>query len=241
MPVRQNKNSKLFVIGGPYAYGEIPGVQAFGYDPQRKLERRGNNTFSGDGPVAITDSFEGVTGSFDAEGVDAEKAVLAYASRQALSTFISYHPVNNMPVYIVAKNFDDDGVTPLGCDFVDTAKIGSLKRGVITGNAQFPFEALKYKEVFDKEIIIQEFPGNATPVTVLTLSATAAALKDKSGADYYALAVLKQTSGTTVVKRLLKAAVAAAGYYSETSSAVTLAAGDGLTAADKGLVIWVKA
>ena len=241
MPVRQNKNSKLFIIGGPYAHGEIPGVQAFGYDPQRKLERRGTNTFSGDGPVAITDNFEGVTGSFDVEGAGAEKAVLAYATRQALASFVSYHPSNNMPVFLVAKSYDDDGVTPLGCDFIDTAKIGSLKRGVITGNAQFPFEALNYKEVFNKEIIIQEFPGNATPVTVLTLSGAAQALKDKSGADYYALAVLKQASGSTAVKRLLKNGTAATGYFSETSSAVTLHSTDGLTATDKALIIWVKA
>lgn len=241
MPVRQNKNSKLFVIGGPYAYGEIPGVQAFGYDPQRKLERRGNNSFSGDGPIAVTDNFEGVTGSLDVEGVDGEKAVMAYASMQALPDFVSYHPNNNFPVYLVAKNFADDGTTPLSCDFVDTAKIGSLKRGVITGAAQFPFEALKYREVFDKEIIIQEFAGNATPVTALNLSSTAQALKDKAGADYYALAVLKQAQNSTTVKRLLKAATAAAGYYSETSSAITLAAADGLAATEKGLVIWVKA
>ena len=241
MPVRQNKNSKLYVIGGPHAYGEIPGVQAFGYDPQRRLERRGINTFSGDGPVAITDNFEGVTGSFDVDGVDAEKAVMAYAARVAVTSFVSYTPSSNMPVYIVAKNYDDDGVTPLGCDFVDTAKIGTLRRGVITGNAQFPFEALKYQEVFDKEIVIEEFAGDVTPVTALTLSNTAAALKDKSGNDYYALAVLTQTQNSTVVKRLLRAATAAAGYFSETSSAVTLHADDGLGSNEKALVVYVKA
>ena len=241
MPVRQNKNSKLFLIGGPYSYGEVPGVQAFGYSPQRTLQRRGINTFSGDGPVAITDNYEGVTGSFDVEGTDAEKAVMAYASRQALDAFVSYHPSNNMPLYIVAKNYDDDGVTPIGCDFVDTAKLGTMQRGVQTGNAQFPFEALNYKEVFDKEIIIQEFPGNETPVTALTLSGTAAALKDKAGATYYALLVLKQTASSTAVKRLARADTAAAGKYSETTSAITLHTSDGLTATDKALVVWVKA
>ncbi len=241
MSVRQNKNSKLFIIGGPYAHGEIPGVQAFGYDPQRKLERRGMNTFSGDGPVAITDNFEGVTGSFDVDGVEGETAVMAYASMQAVTGFVSYHPNHNYPLYLVAKNFADDGVTPLSCDFIDTAKIGTLKRGVITGAAQFPFEALKYREVFGKEIIIQNFAGNATPVTALTLSATAKALEDKDGNDFYALAVLIQTEGTTTVRRLEKATVAAAGFYSETSSAVTLATGDGLTATQKALVVWVKA
>lgn len=241
MPVRQNKNSKLFIVGGPYAYGEIPGVQAFGYDPQRKLERRGMNTFSGDGPVAITDQFEGVTGSFDVEGIDGETAVMAYASMQAIEDFVSYHPNANYPIYLVAKNFADDGSTPLSCDFIDTAKIGSLKRGVITGNAQFPFEALKYREVFGKEIIIQEFAGNATPVTALTLSSTAKALEDKGGNDYYALAVLIQSQNTTTVRRLAKATVAAVGFYSETASAITLATEDGLTATQKALVIWVKA
>ncbi|MTI83436.1 MAG: hypothetical protein FH756_05895 [Firmicutes bacterium] len=240
MPVRQNKNSKLFVIGGPNAYGEIPGVQAFGYDPQRTLQRRGTNTFSGDGPVAITDNFEGVTGSFDIEGVEGEKAVMAYAARQDLTTFVSYHPSNNMPVYIVAKNFDDDGVTPLSCDFIDTAKIGTLRRGVITNAAQFPFEALKYKEVFDNEIVIEEFDGAATPVTDLTLSGTATALKDKDGNTYYALLVLKQTSGGTV-ERLELADVAADGYYSETETAITLSTDDGLNTDDKALVVYVKA
>ncbi|HBX22672.1 MAG TPA: hypothetical protein DEF34_03390 [Desulfotomaculum sp.] len=241
MPVRQNKNSELHVIGGPFAYGEIPGVQAFGYDPQRTLQRRGNNTFSGDGPVAITDNFEGVTGSFDVEGVDGEKAVMAYAARQALASFVSGHPTSNMPVFIVAKNFDDDKVTPLGCDFIDTAKIGTLRRGVITGAAQFPFEALNYREVFDKEILIEEVAGAATPVTALTLGETAAALKDKDGNDYYALAVLIQTQDSAVVKRLLKAETAVAGYFSETSTAITLHADDGLAATDKALVVYVKA
>lgn len=242
MPVRQNKNSKLFIIGAPMAYGEIPGVQAFGYDPQRRLERRGINTFSGDGPVAITDSFEGVTGSFDVEGVDGEKAVMAYASRQDLTSFVSYVPTKNMPVYIVTKNFDDDGVTPLGCDFVDTAKIGTLRRGVITNNAQFPFEALGYKEVFGKEILIEEFDGDATtPVTTLTLGNTAAALKDKDGNDYYALLVLRQTSGSIAVERLTKAATASDGKYSETSTAITLATEDALAGGDKALVVYAKA
>jgi len=240
MPVRQNKNSKLFIIGSPNAYGEIPGVQAFGYDPQRTLQRRGINTFSGDGPVAITDNFEGVTGSFDVEGVDGEKAVMAYAARQALTSFVSYHPSNNMPVYIVAKNFDDDGVTPLSCDFIDTAKIGTLRRGVITSAAQFPFEALNYKEVFGKEIVIEEFEGAATPVTSLTLGNTAAALKDKDGNDYYALLVLRQVSGSTAVERLKKADTASDGYYSETSTAITLSTEDGLATGDKALVVYVK-
>lgn len=248
--LRQNKNSKLYLIGGPFAYGEIPGVQAFGYDPQRKLERRGTNTFFGDGPVGITDNFEGVTGQFEVEGADAEKAIMAYASRQALANFVSYHPSNNMPLFIVAKCFDDDGVTPLGCDFIDTAKIGTLKRGVVTGNAQFPFEALNYKEVFDKEIVIEEFNGSASPVVSLaTASDTntpAVALEDKAGATYYALAVLIQTNaGTKIVSRLLKAAAAAPGYFSEAVAAgkltITLHADDGLSTGEKALVVYAKA
>ena len=241
MPVRQNKNSKLFLIGGPYAHGEVPGVQAFGYDPQRRLERRGQNTFSGDGPIAITDNFDGVTGSFDVDGVNAEKVVMAITSMQPITDFVSYHPSATFPVFIVAKNFNDDGVTPLGCDFIDTAKLGNLQRGVRTGNIQFPFEALTYKEIFNKEIVIQEFPGGATPVTALTLSSAAAPLKNKAGAEYFALAVLKQASGQTTVKRLLKAVTAAPGFFSETSSAITLGTTDGLGTTDKALVIFVKA
>ena len=250
MSVRQNKNSKLFLIGGPFTYGEVPGIQAFGYEPQRKLERRGTNTFSGDGPVAITDTFEGVTGTFEVEGTDAERAVMAYASRQALATFASYHPSNNMPVFIVAQCFDDDGVTPIGCDFIDTAKIGTLSRGVQTGNAKFPFEALNYKEVFGKEIVIEEFDGSASPVVSLaTASDTntpAVALEDKAGGTYYALAVLIQTNvGTKIVTRLLKAAAAAPGYFSEAVASgkltITLHADDGLTTGEKALVVYAKA
>lgn len=248
MALRQNKNSKLFVIGGPQVWGEVPGVQAFAYDPQRTLQRRGTNTFSGDGPVGITDNFEGVTGQFEVEGVDAEKAVMAYASRQALDAFVSYHPSSNMPVFIVAKCFDDDGKTPIGCDFIDTAKIGTLTRGVQTGNARFPFEALNYKEVFDKEIVIESFTGNATPVVALaTASDTdspAAELKDKDGTAYYALAVLIQEGDSTVVRRLERATTAAAGYFSEAVATgkltITLHADDGLDATDKALVIYAK-
>lgn len=248
--LRQNKNSKLFLIGGPFCYGEIPGVQAFGYDPQRTLQRRGTNTFSGDGPVGITDNFEGVTGQFEVDGVDAEKAVMAYASRQLLSSFASYHPSNNMPVFIVAKCFDDDGVTPIGCDFIDNAKIGTLTRGVQTGNARFPFEALNYKEIFDNEIVIEEFDGSASPVVSLaTASDTnspAVALENKAGVTYYALAVLIQTnSGTKIVSRLLKAAAAAPGYFSEAVASgkltITLHADDGLTTGEKALVVYAKA
>jgi|GEM_PF-2275311 len=248
--LRQNKNSRLFIIGGPFAYGEIPGVQAFAYDPQRTLQRRGTNTFSGDGPVAITDNFEGVTGTFEVDGVDAEKAVMAYASRQQLSSFTSYHPSNNMPVFMVAKCFDDDGVTPLGCDFIDEAKIGTLTRGVQTGNARWPFEALNYKEVFGNEIVIEAFDGSGTPVVSLaTTSDTnspAVALEDKAGNTYYALAVLIQTNaGTKIVKRLQRAVAAAPGYFSEAVAAgkltITLHADDGLTTGEKALVVYPKA
>lgn len=247
--LRQNKNSKLYVIGGPQNWGEVPGVQAFGYDPQRTLQRRGTNTFSGDGPVGITDNFEGVTGQFEVEGVDAEKAVMAYASRQALTSFVSYHPSNNMPVFIVAKCYDDDGVTPIGCDFIDTAKIGTLTRGVQTGNARFPFEALNYKEVFDKEIVIEEFDGAAVDVVSLATDSDtdspAVGLKDKAGNTYYAIAVLIQAADSTVVSRLEKATVAAAGYFSEAVASgqltVTLHADDGLGVGEKALVVYAKA
>ena len=246
--VKQNKNTQLFLIGGPYCHGEVPGVQKFSYDPQRKLTRRGTNTFFGDGPVAITDNYEGVTGNFETDGAEGEQTVLAFASRQAVADFVSYHPSNNMPVYIVNKAFEDDGVTPLGCDFIDTAKIGSLKRGVLDGNAVFPFEALNYKEVFGKEIIIEEFPGNATPVVSLATDSDsdnpAVQLEGRGSATYYALAVLKQESGSKIVTRLKKAQTAASGYYSEAVSTgaltITLHADDGLGADEKALVIYAR-
>ena len=240
MPIRQNKNSHLILIGAPYAWGEIPGVMVFGYDPQRKVERWGFVP-ADTGPVLVNSSYEGVTGSFGVEGSDGEKAVLAYAARQSISSFVSYCSSVNLPIYLVAKTFDDDGVTPIGCDFIDTAKLGGMKRGVNSDVVSFPFEAKDYVEVFGKEIVVKEFPGSATLVTSLPFTTTAQALTDKNGSAYYALSVLRQTSGSTLVTRLRKAAAAAAGYYSETSSGITLAAAAGLAVADKALAIYVKA
>ena len=248
MAVQQNKNSKLFLVGGPLSWGEVPGVQAFGYDPQRTLQRRGTQTFSGDGPVAITDNFEGVTGTIEVDGADAVKAIQAYASRQSLTDFVSYVPSHNMPLFIVAQSFDDDGKTPLICDFIDSAKIGTMTRGVQTGNSRFPFEALNYKEVFDNVIVMEEFKGNATPVVALATDSDtdnpAAAFKTKAGDTYYALAVLIQKTGSTVVKRLFKAETAAKGYFSEAQAngalTITLHADDGLGADETALVIYAK-
>ncbi|MBC9783548.1 hypothetical protein H1S01_03350 [Heliobacterium chlorum] len=241
MGLRQNKNSHLFMIGGPYAWGEIPDTQAFGFDPQRKVERRGNNTFGGRGPVAITDNYEGVTGSFEVEGTRGEKTALAYANRKQPSAFINDPPHTNMPIYLVSKDFDDDGVTPLGGSVIDTAKIGNKQRGVRTGNVQFPFEALTYAEVFDKEIIIQEFDGEATAVTTLDLSDDAAPLDDGNGGTFYAILVLIQAQNSKQVKRLTKGTAAAAGVYTETASAITLHSSDGLGPNTKAIVVYAKA
>jgi len=68
---------------------------------------------------------------------------------------------------------------------------------------------------------------------------TAAAWLDENAASRYALLVLKYKDSDKTVKRMELATVAAAGYYSETGSAVTLAAADGLAASDKAVVVYL--
>lgn len=228
----QNPNSHLTLIGAPYAWGELPGVQAFGYNQLRTVTRRGTKTFGTAGPSGITKNYEGVSGTFDVEGTDGENAVLAYASRTALASFVSYDPVAGlMPAYLVANIFDDDGETPLRSHLVYNAELGQLARGLPDNARQFSFEALKAREFAGKQIIVQEFNGNATPVTALTLSSTA--LQDPVTGNY-ALLVLRQASSATKVVTVLKKTT----DYTETGTAVTLVSG--LTTNEKALVFFVK-
>lgn len=228
----QTPNSHLILIGSPNTQGEIPGVQAFGYNQLRTVTRRGTKTFGTAGPAGITKNYEGVSGSFDVEGVDGENAVLAYASRTALGSFITFDPVAGlMPAYLVANIFDNDGTTPLRSHLVSGVELGQLPRGLPDNARQFSFEALKGREFAGKQLVVQTFDGAASPVTTLTLSSTA--IQDPVD-SVYALLVLRQASSSTKVVSVLKKTT----DYTETATALTLLSG--LATGEKALVVFMK-
>lgn len=252
----QKRNAQLHIISSPAIItgtftdsagvtaamlaNAIPGVTDFGYDHELGVERRGKGQFGANKPVGITDEYGGIKGNFDVEGTDGEKAALAALNRIARASYVNanYNKLNE--VFILANVTADDGAA-LAAHFCDTCKVDSVPKKVGPEAKRFSFQGIIARDFAGKKIRYHVVNGNATPVTALSYPTgeTAAAWTDENGVSRYALLVLKYKDTDKTVKRLELAAAAAAGYYSETGSAVTIHADDGLAASDKAVVVYL--
>jgi len=214
----------------------IPGITDFGYDHELGVERRGKGQFGLNKPVGITDEYGGIKGSFDVEGTDGEKAVLAAINRIARSSFVNGHYNKLYEFFILANVTTDDGVA-LNAHFCDTCKIDASPKKISPDAKRISFQGIIGQDFAGKKIRYMVVDGAATPVTALNFVDTPAAWIDENGVTRYALLVLKYSSNTNT--RLYRAAAAAAGYYSETDSAVTLHADNGLGTGEKALVAYL--
>lgn len=256
MPFELKRNAQLHIISSPAIVtgvftasadvtaamlaNAIPGVTDLGYDHQLGVEVRGKGQFGANKPVGITEEYGGIKGSLDVEGTDGEKAVLAAVSRIARASYVNanYNKLNE--IFILANVTADDGAA-LAAHFLDTLKIDSVPKKVGPDAKRFSFQGIIGRDFAGKKLRYHVIPGNAVPVTALTYPTgeTAAFWSDENGQTRYALLVLRFNGADSTVKRLQLATTAAAGYYSETGSAVTLAVADGLAAADKALVAYL--
>lgn len=224
-------NAELHLIFGPYAVQQkVPGVTGFQHTPEQTVTRRGANNFGNTGPVAITDNYQGETGSITVEGTEAERIIAALLGGVDPATLaFTDDPKVRFPLFIVSNAYDDDNTTPVKGSFVHYAKFENTPRPVGPDARSYNFQAMRSKDVFGKAIAIQVFDGNAVPVTALTLASQAMADNDNS----FALLVLRQTQGTKTVTVLKKTT-----DYTETNSVITLLSG--LTATEKALVVYIK-
>lgn len=229
MPIEQPKVAELHLIFGPYAYyDKVPGVTGFTYTDEAEVTRRGAGNFGNNGPLEITESYQGVAGSFTIEGSEGEDIVQAIISGVDPSTFTVDNPKKRFPFYIIGNAYEEDGTTPLRGHFINFAKIAGTPAQIGPDARTYNFQGKTSKRSKGRKMAYQVFNGNATPVTVLTL--TNAALQDDD--SNYALLVLRQTQGTKTVKILKKTT-----DYTETSSAITLISG--LTATEKAIVVYI--
>lgn len=231
MQIEQLANAELHIVFGPQALSQkVPGVTAFQHTAEQTVTRRGQNNMGNSGPVAITDQYQGETGSVTIEGADGDKILSALLNGVDPTTFVMDSPKTRYPLYLVSNAYDEDGVTPLAGHFVDYAKFENNPRPVGPDARSHNFQAILGKVFYGKKIIVQVFPGNAVPVTALALSDTAMADPEDGS---FAMLVLKQTAGNKTVTRLKKTT-----DYTETSGVVTLLVGIGAT--EKALVVFVK-
>ena len=256
MPFELNRNAQFHIITsagiltGTFADSAgvtaamlancIPGITDFGYDHELGVERKGEGQFGVNKPIDLTDSYKGIKGTFTAEGSEGEKAVLAALAGVARSSFVNAVYNKMRKAYLVANITDDDG-SPLNAHFCDTVKIEMASKAIGGDQAhKYPFQGIWGQDFPGHKLRYFVMNGNATPVTALTFPTgeTPVAWLDENKASRYALLVLRFAGATSTDKRLLYATAAAAGYYSETSTAVTLATGDGLAATDKALVVY---
>lgn len=229
--IEQAKVAELHLIFGPYAaYSDVPGVTDFKYNDEANVTRRGQDNFGNQGPLAITDSYQGVSGSFSLEGSAAEDILQAIISGTPPASFAVDNPKKRYPFYIISNAYEEDDVTPLRGHFINYAKLSGTPAMVGPDARTYNFQAKSSKRAKGKKILYQVFDGNATPVTVLTLSSSALADDDGN----YALLVLRQTESTKTVSILQKTT-----HYTEAAGAITLLSG--LTATEKALVIFIAA
>ncbi len=256
MPFEMKRNGQLHlfttpaIITGTFAdstsvtaamlANAIPGVTDFGYDHELGVERKGKGQFGANKPVGIVDEYGGIKGNFDIEGTDGEAAVLAAISRIARASFVNANYNKLYECYIMANVTADDGAA-LRAHFCETCKVDNIPKKVGPDAKRFSFQGIIARDFVGKKIRYHVIPGNATPVTALTYPTgeTAAAWTDENSATRYALLVLRYKDSDKTVRKLELASAAATGYYAETGSAVTIAAGDGLAASDKALVVYL--
>ncbi|MHB1418481.1 MAG: hypothetical protein ACYCX4_02675 [Bacillota bacterium] len=234
MTIEQAKVSELALIFGPYAYQEdVSGVTAFQYTDESETTRRGANNFGNTGPLNITDSYQGVNGSFTLEGADGEDQLQAIISGTPLASFVLDNPKRRYPFYIVSNAYEEDGSTPVRGHFIDYAKLAGTPAQVGPDARTYNFQAKASKRARAKKVVIKVFDGNAVPVTALSLAEEAYA----DGDGNMALLVLRQTTGTKTVTRLVKTT-----DYTEATVAnvTTVTLVSGLAATEKALVVYIQ-
>jgi len=218
----------------------IPGVSDFGYDHELSVERKGKGQFGANKPVGIIDEYGGIKGNFDVEGTDGERAVLAAINRINRASFVNGNYNKLFESFIIANVTADDGAS-LVAHYCEQIRIDAVPKKVGPDAKRFSFQGIIGRDFAGKKARFHVVSGNATPVTALNYPTgeTAATWNDEFAQARYALLVLRYNDADKTVKKLELAAAAASGYYSETGSAVTLAAGDGLGASDKALVVYL--
>lgn len=256
MPFEQNRNAQLTIISSAgiltgtfataadvtaaMAANAIPGITDFGYDHELGVERKGKGQFGVNKPVGIIDEYGGIKGNFDVEGTDGEKAVLAAINRIARASYVNGNYNKLYELFILANVTTDDGAS-LAAHFCDTCKIDGVPKKVSADAKRFSFQGIIGRDFSGKKLRYHVVNGNATPVTALNYPTgeTPVSWVDETGKTRYALLVLRFNGVDSINKRLELATTAAAGYYSETGTAVTLASADGLATNDKALVVYL--
>ncbi len=255
MTFEQNRNAEMLIISsagimaGTFTNtaavdaaikaNAIPGITAFGYDHQLDVQVRGKGQFGRNKPVGITDEYGGIKGNFDVEGTDGEKAVLAAINRIALASYVNANYNNLYEFYVLANVTTDDGAA-LVAHFCEQCKVDGVPKKISAEAKRFSFQGIFGRDFGGKKIRFHVVDGAATPVTALSYptSETPYGWTDENGDTRYALLILRYDSAGTNLKLEL-ADTAAAGYYSETDSAVTLHADNGLAEGDKALVVYL--
>lgn len=252
----QNRNAELHIISSPNIIpgvftaaadvktsmkeNQIPGITDFGYDHQLGVEIRGKGQFGKNRPVGITDEYGGIKGSFDAEGVEGETAILAAINKMNRATFITSNYNKLQEFFIIANVTTDDGA-PLASHFCMNCKVDGVPKKISGDAKRFSFQGIYARDFRGHLLHYHVVDGNATPVTAANYPTTEVpiAWADYDGTQRYAVAVLLYDDATKGVTEMSLATAAAKGFYSETDSAVTLHADNGLKANDKLVVVYL--
>ncbi len=256
MSFEQNKNAQLVLVSTPAIVtgtfdtsanatlamkaNAVPGANVFSWDPQIEVTVRGAGQFGSNKPVGMTTIYKGVKGNFDVEGTDGEKRVLAILNRTAYTSFLNSLDNKLFEFFAICNITEDDGAA-LRAHFLDTCRIDGTPKGVGGDAKRFSFQGIIGYEFVGKKLKINITNGDAVPVTNCPLPTgdTAVQWTDEEATARYALLVAKYKNSDMTVTRLKKAAAAAAGYYAETSGAITLHADDGLGTSDKLITVYM--
>ncbi len=249
-------DARLLILSSPdiYASNEvsnaIPGVTAFGYDHDIENERRGKGQFGASKPVGITDTYAGIKGSFDVEGVNGERAVLAAIARVDRSVFVNVNANALKTFWIVANEYKRDGL-PVQGYFVGPCKLDTTPKG-IGKQIRFSFQAVEGQDFIGKEVCVTKAAGGQqgdvcltgayNPVTddvVLYIPFLDGTGAYDVGVQKYALLVLR--SNGSEVRELVAGPENAPGYYLEEDTGILLNSFDAPTSeSEKVLVIFVR-
>jgi len=256
MGFEQNKNAQLVLVTSPAILlgtfdtsanaaaamktNAIPGITAFSWDPQHEVNVRGSGQFGKNKPVGMTTIYKGIKGNMDAEGSDGNKFIQAALNRIAKASFVSGLDNKLFEFYGICNVTEDDGAA-LSAHFIGPCRVDSSPKNIGGDAKRYSFQGLWGIEFAGKKIKIDVTDGAGVPVTNCTLPTgdTAVAWKDEEGTDRYALLAMRFNTADSTVKILERAATAAAGYYSETSSAITLHTADQLATGDKLITVYV--
>lgn len=256
MPFEMSKNAELHIlssagiISGAFTaaadvtaamkLNAVPGVTDFGYDHEMDVQRRGAGQFGRNRPVGITDQYNGIKGALDVTGTEGENAVLAAINRIARASFVNANHNRLFEVFILANVLTDDG-QPLRAHFLEQCKVDGVPKKIGPDAKRFSFQGLFARDFAGKRLRYFVESGDATPVTSVSFPTdeTPFGWTDEDEVVRYALLALRYDGVKKATRKLELASAAAAGYYAETDTALTLHTSDGLAATDKLLVVYL--